>query len=276
MVNVHMLSRLHFAFTAALFLIAALSPVCAETSVPQGISPEQLPAKEKLHVYLLMGQSNMAGRGKVEMGAQLEDRRVLVFTQDQKWAVAKDPLHWDKPKIAGVGPGLSFAKSMADAQQGITIGLIPCAVGGTPLKRWERGGDLYAAALERARAAMTTGTLSGVLWHQGESDSNEKLAATYRDRLSRMFQALREDLGSPSLPIVLGELGRFHVERTGKPAEIVNNALHEVVQATPAVAIASSEGLKDGGDKLHFDADSQREFGRRYAAAMLKLFSVSH
>ncbi|MHA3772411.1 sialate O-acetylesterase [Verrucomicrobiota bacterium sgz303538] len=271
-----MLRRLHTAFTTALLLVSALSPIFAETTAEQGTSPEGLPPKEKLHVYLLMGQSNMAGRGKVETGAQPEDRRVLVFTQDQKWAVAKDPLHWDKPKVAGVGPGLSFAKSMADAQKGITIGLVPCAVGGTPLRRWERSGDLYTAALERTRAAMATGTLSGVLWHQGESDSNEKLAATYQERLTRMFQDLRTDLGAPSLPIVVGELGRFHIERTGKPAQMVNDALHNVTQSVPAVAIASSDGLKDGGDKLHFDADSQREFGRRYAAAMLKLLSTNH
>jgi hypothetical protein len=32
-----------------------------------------------------------------------------------------------------------------------------------------------------------------------------------------------------------------------------------------------SKGLKDKGDVLHFDAASQRELGRRYAAEMIRL-----
>ena len=255
---------------------AVVSASAQATTTNAEAVPPTLPPKEKLQVYLLMGQSNMAGRGKVEPDAENRDPRILVFTKDQTWALAKDPLHWDKPAIAGVGPGLTFAKAMADTLPGTTIGLVPCAVGGTPLRRWERGGDLYAAALERARAAMATGTLSGVLWHQGESDSTEKLAATYRERLVRMFQNLREDLGVPSLPIVVGELGGFHTEKVGKPAQMINEALHAVSQELPKVAVVSSEGLLDGGDKLHFGAEAQREFGRRYAAAMLKLHNVEH
>lgn len=252
-------------------LSAALLAISAQAAPNPAIPSGELPPKEKLHVYLLMGQSNMAGRGKVDAASEPNDRRLLVFTQEQTWAVAKDPLHWDKPKVAGVGLGLNFAKTMADAQPGTTIGLVPCAFGGTPLSRWEKGGDLYTAAVERARAAMKTGTLSGVLWHQGESDSGEQLAATYRERLVRMFQDLRADLGMPSLPIVVGELGRFHTERIGKPSQMINDALHAASKELSAVAVVSSESLQDGGDKLHFGADALREFGRRYAAAMLKL-----
>jgi len=250
---------------------AALFAVSAQAAPNPAIPSNELPSKEKLHVYLLMGQSNMAGRGKVDPASEPNDRQLLVFTKEQTWAVAKDPLHWDKPKIAGVGPGLSFAKAMAEASPGTTIGLVPCAVGGTPLSRWEKGGDLYNAAVERARAAMKTGTLSGVLWHQGEADSSEKLASTYRERLVRMFQNLRADLGTPSLPIVAGELGRFHTERIGKPSQMINDALHAASKELSSVAVASSESLQDGGDKLHFGTEAQREFGRRYAAAMLKL-----
>ena len=43
---------------------------------------------------------------------------------------AVEPLHFDKPKIVGVGLGLAFGKAMAEAEPDVTIGLIPCAVGG--------------------------------------------------------------------------------------------------------------------------------------------------
>jgi hypothetical protein len=39
----------------------------------------------------------------------------------------------------------------------------------------------------------------------------------------------------------------------------------------PHTAFVNSDGLKDKGDKTHFDADSYRDLGRRYAEAYLKL-----
>lgn len=53
----------------------------------------------------------------------------------------------------------------------LKIGLVPTAVGGTALRRWIKGGDLYEQAVARARVAAQTGVIRGVLWHQGESDA---------------------------------------------------------------------------------------------------------
>ena len=147
-------------------LLSTLS-LCFRVSAAE---PVKLPAKEKLHLYLLIGQSNMAGRGVVEEQDKQSHPRVLKFTKENSWATATDPLHFDKPTIAGVGLGSSFGRALAEANPDATIGLIPCAVGGTPLSRWSKGGDLYAQALERARLALKDGVLKGILWHQGEGD----------------------------------------------------------------------------------------------------------
>ncbi len=128
--------------------------------------PVTPPAKEKFHLYLLIGQSNMAGRGAIEDQDKEPPPRVLKFTKEKQWAAAPEPLHFDKP-IAGVGLGTTFGRVLAEADESITIGLIPSAVGGTPLKRWQKDGDLYKQAVERAQAAMKEGTLKGILWHQG-------------------------------------------------------------------------------------------------------------
>src|SRR4051794_5233593 len=92
----------------------------------------------KFHLYLLVGQSNMAGRGKVEKEDQTPHARVLVLNKDDAWVPAADPLHFDK-RSAGVGPGLTFGKVLAEADPGVTIGLIPCAAGGSPITVWEKG-----------------------------------------------------------------------------------------------------------------------------------------
>ena len=73
---------------------------------------------------------------------------------------------------------------MAAWDTNATIGLVPCAVGASELRRWERGGDLYSNAVVRAQTAMRDGTLAGILWHQGEQDSMTATNSnTYFERL---------------------------------------------------------------------------------------------
>jgi|GEM_PF-227169 len=235
-----------------------------------------MPPKEKFHLYLLIGQSNMAGRGVLDATQTVSKLRLLKFSQRNAWAPGVDPLHTDKPAAAGVGLGTSFARAMADADKEITVGLIPCAVGGTPLQRWQKGGDLYEQALVRARLAMKDGTLKGILWHQGEGDSGrEETARSYGVRLSQMITDLRADLGAGELPFVVGKLGEFlsPTTRQGTPSfwPLVNEQIVAIPQTVPKTAVVDSTGLKDKGDGVHFDTPSLREFGKRYAKAMQQL-----
>ncbi len=241
-------------------------------------APVKLPAKEKLQIYLLIGQSNMAGRGDLGPEDTTPQPRVLMFTTENKWAPAVEPITHDKPKILGVGPGFAFGKVMAEHNPDVTIGLISCAFGGTPLKRWEKGGDLYSNAVVRTKIALRDGTLKGILWHQGESDSGSTNSAyTYGARLAGMIQALRADLDAPNVPFVAGELGEYLYDRgpdKSPYARDVNRAITNLPAHVPMTASASSKGFKAKSDGLHFTAESQREFGKRYAAEMIRLQSV--
>jgi hypothetical protein len=231
-----------------------------------------LPAKDDFQIYLLMGQSNMVGRDTRFNALPVSDPRVLALDSEDHWVVAKDPIHTDKNIAPGVGPGLSFALEMLKTDPKITVGLVPCAVGGTPLQRWTKGADLYEKAISRAKAASQSGVLKGVLWHQGESDSDVKgKADTYEPRLIQMFKDLRNDLNQPNLPIVVAQLGDF-VSRAKYPyIETVRAAIEHVPTAVPQSGYASSAGLIDKGDALHFSADAEKEFGIRYAKAMRDL-----
>jgi len=223
-----------------------------------------LPAGKKLEIYLLCGQSNMAGRGKVETEDSTPHARVFVFNEKGAWAPAIDPLHWDKPKIAGVGPGFSFGKQLAESDPQIVVGLVPCAVGGTPIERWVPGADLFKAAVARAKNAAKSGVIRGIIWHQGES--NAAMATdVYAEKLKSVVEGFRKELNAPALPFVAGTLGDFKNNTT------VNAALMGLPAAVPKTACVEATGLKDKGDNTHFDGPSQREFGKRYAAAMLKL-----
>ena len=63
----------------------------------------------QLSIFLLIGQSNMAGRGRLEEVSALQDPQIFMF-RDGRWIVAEEPLHTDKPDIAGVGLGMSFCR----------------------------------------------------------------------------------------------------------------------------------------------------------------------
>ena len=231
---------------------------------------------ETFHTYLLIGQSNMAGRGVVGPQDKEIHPRVLALNRDCEWVPAVDPIHFDKP-IAGVGPGLTFGKIIAGLDSSIRIGLIPCAAGGSPITAWQPGccweqtnSMPYDNAVRRARLAMSQGVLRGILWHQGESDSYEQKADLYEDRLIALIKALRADLDMPAIPFVVGTLGDFFVENC-PPARLVNEALQRVPQRIERAACVMASGLGHIGDQLHFSAEAAHELGARYAAAMMHL-----
>lgn len=226
------------------------------------------------HLYLLVGQSNMAGRGVVDDEGRTSDPRVLMLAKDLKWVPATDPLHFDKPS-AGVGPGLAFAKRMAAAHPQARIGLIPCAVGGTPIRAWAPGAadaatktHPYDDMLVRARAAQQAGVLTGILWHQGEADRGDCRA--YGAALTALVARLRQDLSAPQAPFIAGELTPF-TAKVASSCQAFNGVLQGLKPQIPRFAVVPGAGLGHKGDELHYDAQSARILGGRYAEAMLAL-----
>lgn len=218
----------------------------------------------------------MAGRGPLPpVEESRADPDILALGEDLDWAIARDPLHFDKPGGAGVGPGMSFALALRSRRPNWRIGLIPTAVGGSPLDQWQPGAPLLEASLARARTAASAGRFAGILWHQGENDSRfPDKAATYRGRLTRTIEAFREALGVPGLPFVAGELGPFLAANTdpGFPAlTTVMEVIQSLPKRVPFTATASAMGLNHIGDHVHLDTPSQVIFGQRYAEAYLDL-----
>lgn len=235
----------------------------------------QTTVDSSFHIYLLLGQSNMAGRGEItEEYKQQSHSRVLALDKTGEWVAAAHPLHFDKPKVAGVGPGLCFGIKMAEADSRVTIGLVPCAVGGTSINSWVPGGydpatktHPYDEALVRIKAAMKYGVVKGILWHQGESDAGN--AQTYLPKLIAFITQLRREIDNEHLPFVAGELGSYKQSYSRINSEITK--LPFVVSCT---AVVTSEGLAHKGDTTHFDSYSATLLGERFASEMLKLCSA--
>jgi len=225
----------------------------------------------------------MAGRGKIAPEDKQPIERVLKFSKAGKWVPAVDPLHFDKPGIVGVGLGRAFAAEIASTDPKITIGLIPCAVGGSPIASWEPGGyhastktHPWDDAMARTKIALKAGTLKGILWHQGESDSKPELAKIYEVKLHALIARFRSELDAETVPFIAGQMGQFE-ERPWNDARRQVDAAHRGLPGNiDLTAFVPSDDLTHKGDQVHFSAKSYREFGRRYAESYRTLVADDH
>ncbi|MDE3251438.1 MAG: sialate O-acetylesterase [Bacteroidota bacterium] len=245
--------------------------------IPRTKAQPSASTKQKTDLYLLAGQSNMSGRGALGGDDTVSVPGIWMLNKEGDWVPARDPLHFDKPKIVGVGPGFAFAKEMMSVQKPANIGLVPCAVGGTRIDTWVPGGydeathtHPYDDALIRIRKAMESGVFKGIIWHQGESDANPALIPGYEAKLRALISRFRQAIGNEKLPIVLGELGIFKEEQKETKGRI-NEIIRKVAMTTPYCGLAGSTGLTDRGDFTHFDESSAKTFGKRYADVMLTI-----
>ncbi|MFC5050479.1 sialate O-acetylesterase [Rubritalea spongiae] len=221
------------------------------------------PPNEDLAVYLLIGQSNMAGRAPIpsELAGDLEN--VFLLNDAGEWAPARNPLNQystiGKPlHIQKLGPGYSFAQSMVKANPMQQIGLIVNARGGSKIESWQKKQEYYQQTLDRVRQAQKLGSLKGVLWHQGESNHEDP---EYLPKLIQFINDLKADLSMPELPFIVGQINNV---------ALINNQLNQLPQKVKHTACVSSEGLTTS-DKWHYDTKSQLMLGERFAKAMLEL-----
>lgn len=232
--------------------------------------------KESAWVFIMAGQSNMAGRGIVEPKDTVSDKRILSIDKDGRIIIAKEPLHFYEPERTGLDCGLPFAKTLIKKiPDNISIIIIPTAVGGSSIKQWlgdsvYRNVKLFSNFLAKVEIAKQHGIIKAILWHQGESDANEKDIPLYKQRLGLLFSKFRAAVGNNELPVMLGELGSF--SETPKNFDLINKAIHEYTQGDKNSSVISTKDLKDKGDRLHFDSKGQRTMGQRFAKAYLKNF----
>ncbi|MGJ7922582.1 sialate O-acetylesterase [Neobacillus sp. LXY-4] len=221
---------------------------------------------------LLIGQSNMAGRGFIEDVSPIYNEHINML-RNGRWQMMAEPLNFDR-HVSGVGPAASFAQAWTEDHPGEFIGVIPCAEGGSSIDDWAIDGLLTRHAISEAKFAMETSEIVGILWHQGESDSYGECYKTYEDKLLSLLKHLREELNAPDIPIIIGELGHYLGEvGFGKSAveyKQINQILSKVAHTEKNCYFVTSKGLTANPDGIHIDAMSQRKFGLRYYEAFSK------
>jgi len=227
--------------------------------------------KDELHVYLLIGQSNMAGRAKFSEKESEPIRDCYLLNAEDEFEPAKNPLNRHSTirkslKMQRMNPGYTFSQTMLKNRKGVSLGLVVNAKGGTKIGQWKKGSEFYQDAIERTRAAQKMGTLKGILWHQGEGNSG--MPDTYLKHLSQLIEDLREDLDAPNLPFIAGQV--FYDAEHKPNTKRINEEIAKLPDAVPFTGCVMSDGLSTS-DHTHFDNEGMKLLGQRYAEEMLKL-----
>jgi len=223
--------------------------------------------KENIRSFLMIGQSNMAGRGEFDEVPPIKNDKCYMLRMG-RWQEMSEPVNPDRA-VFGMQyhSGVSLAASFADEFSKYTnleVGLIPCADGGTKIELWQPGELLYDHAVMMTKLAMRTSQFSGIIWHQGESNCRYLNNSEYRALFLNVMTSLRRDLNAEHLPVIIGELSEKTTWGFGDKVPQMNLLLHELQKELPLCAIASAEGLELKEDGIHFNSASCREFGKRY------------
>jgi len=225
---------------------------------------------QDMDIYLLIGQSNMAGRASIDEAFSDTLPGVYLLSPDtlNLWEPAANPLNKyssisKRIEMQKMGPGYSFAKQLRKQNPGREIGLVVNARGGTSIFKWTPGTSYYNEAVSRTNVASEYGKLKGVLWLQGESDVSR--IDRYMDTLIYLINSLRMEFDEPYLPFIASELSEDKSHRI--PFNEMIRKLPEKLEYTGVISASGTITI----DSTHFDSKSQVILGERFADKILEL-----
>ncbi len=171
-----------------------------------------IPASGKFRVFVLMGQSNMHGTARAR---ELKPPYTEKHERIRIWAHGT----WEYfVPTQRFGPGVSFARQLAEFWPADTIGIIKIAIGGTGIRAFEKDwsrqrasltfdaakGSLYKDLMNAVTEArrISKPEFCGFVWKQGGADGTKKvLASEYFETFERLIADMRSDLEVPGLPV---------------------------------------------------------------------------
>lgn len=193
--------------------------------------------------------------------------------------------------MAGLDPKASFTPAVEAAFGKENVIVVKSAKGGQPIRRWDTewkpaegdkpvgDGLLYDAMMQATKAAVKDSRLTSVtfLWMQGERDAKEKHAAVYADSFKRIIAHVAKDLGHENVHVVIGRLSDARMQ---SPEWIKVRDIHvELADSFSHGAWVDTDDLNDGinrnGKKIsndvHYSADGYITFGQRLADKSIAL-----
>jgi len=264
-----------------LFLLANWNSIYSQEFDKMSVFPnkEEYPvksySKENTWIFILAGQSNMAGRAIVAASDTIANERILAINIENKIIMAKEPISFFESDTKGLSCGLAFGKELIkNVPDSICVLLIPAAVGASSINKWigdsiHRSVKLLTNLKRQVAWAKKNGIIKGILWHQGESDVLSKEISNYKTKLKNLFTEFRRTTENDKLIILTAEIGMFR--KNNSKEKVINKQIQQNVFLDPYAFLVKSKDFKSIGDELHFDSKSQRILGQRYAQKYLEI-----
>lgn len=272
--------------------------------------PSYAAPNPNFHIYIAYGQSNMSGNGDIvpaEDQAQNPKNFLMLAshtanannragstTQSIKtgeWYPAIPPMFHPSERLS---PADYFGRAMVDSLPGVTVGIIPVAIGAVSIKAfdkdqyqayfasaadyiqtWARDYDSnpYQRIVDLGKKAKEVGVIKGFIFHQGETDGagtewQENVYKTFKDFVNAL------DLDENEVAFVAGEMMNDPTGNSGKGSccSSKNGGIAQLKNKFKKFGLASSQGLHgNGNDPYHFNREGVIELGKRYCSEMLKL-----
>ena len=245
-------------------------------------------------VFVVTGQSNSANHGAVKTKAASD--QVFTLTPQGTWQPCADP----QPGASGGGG--SILPALGDELQkrlGVPIGFIPCGIGATSVRewlpvgitfpnpptilsrvkktadgQWESDGKAYAMLVKRMGSVPA---FRAVLWHQGESDANQKDATRtlpgklYATHLTQLIHRAQQDSRRPA-PWFVAQVSYHGPTDVG--SEDIRGAQASLWKAQVALEGPDSDALRgelrDGGGKgVHFSGEGLKAHAHAWAEKLV-------
>jgi len=251
----------------------------------------------RVDVFLLGGQSNMAGRGAV---SELPDASVLsnenvMLYHSSSMSSGQPANQWTTLRPASsasgyFGPEIGFGNRIAELYPDRRIALIKHAVGGTDIGAdWNPGaypgdtshfGPQYATFVQTVNSGIASliaqgydPVIRGMLWQQGERDARDvAYGPVYGRNLSHFIRRVRAQFDAPNMPFIYGqvlpvELSAYTYRDDVRQGQLDVDEDSGHVSATDGARFVPADDLPMNSDNLHVGAAGQMELGIRFAEA---------
>ncbi|MDF1753859.1 MAG: sialate O-acetylesterase [Verrucomicrobiales bacterium] len=196
--------------------------------------------------------------------------------------------------MAGLKPEESFTPTVETKYGKKGVIVVKMAQGGQPIRRWDKSweatgkqnkkqiGDLYAALMKAVDAQIKDEKIATVtyLWMQGERDARESNGELYEASFKRMLDQLKSDLGVEELNFVIGRLSDFDMKNGRYPHWTkIRDVQVAIAEGDERGAWVDTDDLNDGKNRsgkeisndLHYSADGYVTFGKRLAEKAIAL-----
>ncbi len=202
--------------------------------------------------------------------------------------------------MAGLKPAESFIPTVEKEFGKESVTVVFDAQGGQPIRRWYKKwkpaegdvpqnakiGDLYDRLMKKVATAIKDKEIMSVtfIWMQGERDAREKHGDVYAESLAGLRKQIQEDLKQDHIHFVIGRLSDFDMDnkRYGHWTKI-RDVQVEYAKSTEATEWVDTDDLNDGLNRrgkeikndLHYSAEGYKTLGERFAKKAIGLIKPS-